>query len=1011
MKSGRGKAKGVEILIAEDSPTQAEQLQALLEQQGYTVVAASNGRQTLAAARRRKPTLIISDIMMPELDGYELCRAIKSDETLKDVPVVLVTTLSDPKDVLRGLECGADNFIRKPYDESDLVTRIEYLLLNLELRKTQKTRAGLEIRLGGRNHFIASDRQQILDLLISTYEQAVLINNELKRREQELAQSNEALERLYGIAERAEAKLLDITNNVPGAMYQLRIHPDGTNRFEFLSAGFEPLRGIDRETALQDAGKVWETVLEEDRPALDRAGQIAVRNLSPIQHDFRIKLPGGATRWLRTLGSHRREADGSIVRSGHWSDITEQKRLEEQLLEAKQLLSDVTNGLPGVVYQYWLDPQGNAGLHFISAGVRTLFGFDREVVLRNVNVVFDQMVAEDATAMRSAIRDSARALSPFRFEFRMRQPEGGIRWHSVHAIPQPKANGTVVWNGYWTDITERKALERSLQQAKEAADAANRAKSAFLATMSHEIRTPMNGILGMLELLSTTPLESEQRAMLALVRESGQSLQRIVDDILDFSKIEAGKLDILPEVTSIRRLVESVSHFYSGAASNKGLPLTHSVDRAIGPAHQVDSLRLRQILSNLVSNAVKFTTTGRIKISATLLQSDDSVDHVRFSVEDTGIGISKKDQARLFEPFTQARAGGPVAGTGLGLAISRRLAALMGGSIEMHSELGRGTTVLLTLGLPKADPGQLPQAKPGAAPDPAPAIIVPRGRVPSVAQAEAEGTLVLIVDDHPTNRLVLKSQLSALGYATVTAQHGIEALKLMKSHRVGLIITDCNMPEMNGYDLARRVRKRELEQSASRIPIIAFTANALPSEAEACFAAGMDEYLAKPVSIAQLQEKLQKLLPLGKAETPAAADSSGTVINAAPQRQGQPPIDSSVLARITDGDTDTERKILEDFWRVTDADLDAVKQAVSRRDMPQVLHMSHRILGASRLLGAGALAQACEPLERAGRAGDWMAVEAGLEGLLREAARLKAHLDDQPPRRRRKKRGDRSAHG
>ena len=201
MQSKRNRNSSVEILIAEDSSTQAEQLKHTLEEHGYTVTVTANGRQALAAAHKRKPTLIVSDIVMPELDGYGLCKAVKSDDRLKDVPIVLLTTLADSLDVIRGLECGADNFIRKPYEGNYLLSRIDYLLMNMELRKSQKMQMGVEINLNGQRHFITAERQQILDLLISTYEQATHINKELKAREGELAHSNQVLNGLYRISE------------------------------------------------------------------------------------------------------------------------------------------------------------------------------------------------------------------------------------------------------------------------------------------------------------------------------------------------------------------------------------------------------------------------------------------------------------------------------------------------------------------------------------------------------------------------------------------------------------------------------------------------------------------------------------------------------------------------------------------------------------------------------------------------------------------------------------------
>jgi len=200
-KSAESTTQTVEVLVAEDSPTQAQRLQHILEQQGYHVTVTANGRQALEAARQRKPTIVISDVVMPEMDGHALCRAIKSDEKLRDTPVVLVTTLSDSQDVVRGLECGADNFIRKPYDERDLLSRIDYLLMSIELRRTQKIQTGVEINLGGRRHFITSERQQILDLLISTYEEAVHLARKLKERENALAHSNKSLAAMFSIAE------------------------------------------------------------------------------------------------------------------------------------------------------------------------------------------------------------------------------------------------------------------------------------------------------------------------------------------------------------------------------------------------------------------------------------------------------------------------------------------------------------------------------------------------------------------------------------------------------------------------------------------------------------------------------------------------------------------------------------------------------------------------------------------------------------------------------------------
>ncbi|MCX7173336.1 MAG: ATP-binding protein [Proteobacteria bacterium] len=524
------------------------------------------------------------------------------------------------------------------------------------------------------------------------------------------------------------------------------------------------------------------------------------------------------------------------------------------------------------------------------------------------------------------------------------------------------------------DVTERKHLDHALEEAKEAAEDSNRAKSVFLSTMSHEIRTPMNGVLGMLELLSLTKLDAAQRATLEVVRESGTSLQRIIDDILDFSKIEAGKLEVRPEAASISKALEAVRNIYSGNASSKGVLLKCSVDPKISPALIVDPLRLRQILNNLVSNALKFTDKGHIEINAELMNRVGGEDKVRFSVRDTGIGISPDNQARLFKPFVQVgdEKTHNSGGTGLGLTICQRLAKLMGGSIKMGSELGAGTTMILELSLPIADPKSLVESDPDGDKNRLSSSTRTRRKAPDIAQARAEGSLVLLVDDHPTNRSLLLRQVNMLGYAAECAEDGVKALAQWKSGRFGIVITDCNMPEMNGYELARAIRDIERGNGGKHTPVVACTAIAFEGEAENCFNAGMDDYLAKPVGLMDLAKKLDQWLPLPLSITP---------------------VDRSVLAAITGGDAAVEHEILMEFRRINDNDAAMLKLAVSDHDIKRVTHASHRIKGASGTVGATALAAICARLESSGRAGDWKAIEAGMEEFHRELDSLNAHCE------------------
>ncbi len=403
------------------------------------------------------------------------------------------------------------------------------------------------------------------------------------------------------------------------------------------------------------------------------------------------------------------------------------------------------------------------------------------------------------------------------------------------------------------------ATERT-QKMAETALVATKAKSEFLANMSHEIRTPMNGVIGMINLLSDTPLSSEQREFAGVIKVSAEALLCIINDILDFSKIEAGKMSLEKVDFDLAETVKDSIKLLEPRAQAKGITLTHSLGSEVGALLVGDPSRLRQILLNLLGNAIKFTEKGGVSLEIKQLGGTDKEAHLCFTVRDSGIGLSAESQQKLFQSFSQAdtSTSRKFGGTGLGLAICRKLVELMGGSINVSSTLGQGSTFwfILPYGKQKSQRNDLAGGE-GFSP-----LKFSNGSHAGSIFALPRDTRILLAEDNRINQVVGVKQLKKLGYTNVDiANNGVEAVEAWKRLNHEVILMDCQMPELDGYEAARKIRELETGQALPHTQIIAMTASVMPEDRELCLAAGMDDFISKPVNENDLKNKLEQAAP------------------------------------------------------------------------------------------------------------------------------------------------------
>jgi PAS domain S-box-containing protein len=802
------------VLVVEDSPTQAEELRLLLEEGGYAVAVAADGLEGLARARAERPDVIISDVLMPEMDGYAFCAALKADSTLKEIPVLLVTILSGIDDIVRALECGADNVIRKPYEGGHLVSRIRYVLANRELRELERTRMAMEIVVDGRRHFINAERWQTLDLLISSYEEAVRLNKELSARQNELERSKEFLQGLYRIAEglNREASEQEIAETVvaralelPGIQAGWMSLREGASGFRLAAAkGLPPALlsagALEGDCACRRgllAGELDDTtnILECERLQKARAGTRGLRCHASIPlwvgdrtlGVLNLAAPGTGLftdedlKILHGVGNQVAIALERVRLLGRLEEETRRRTaaLEREVVERE--LAEKTGARQIAILEATSDfvamSHADGRVTYYNRAARRLLGIGEEEDISAIRIAethpewAGRIVMNEAipAAIREGIwsgetallsRDG-REIPVLQVIIAHKSPEGSVEFLSTIA----------------RDITQWKRAEEAVRRSEKLAD-----MGMLLAGVAHELNNPLTVVTGRANLLRQAYAGEPLAAQVEQIAQAAERCARIVRNFLALARQHPPERREVQLNQVVREALELLTYPLRVENVEIVVDLADDLPPLWGDVHQ-----LHQVVVNLVSNAhqAMHQVSGPRRLSLST-RSDPQRGYVHLEVADTGPGIPPEIRASIFEPFFTTKPTGQ--GTGLGLSLCRGIVENHGGLIRVESEPGQGAAFLveLPLGVAAGTEAQ------------------PEG---SVSSSTFGGKAVLVVDDEPEITSLLADLLAAHGCLVETASNGVEALATIRDRVFDVILSDLRMPELDGPGLYRAIER------------------------------------------------------------------------------------------------------------------------------------------------------------------------------------------------------------
>ena len=652
-----------------------------------------------------------------------------------------------------------------------------------------------------------------------------------------------AAEKQLDLVRRELANANNILSSIIGNMTDWAWEVDINGRYTFCSPQVERFLGYSAAEMLGTTP--FDRMPPEEAERVSALFTEIALNREPIKklENWNIHKDGRRV-LLSTSGFPNLDGAGNLLGyRGVDTDITEERRREFELLKLSRAVeqspvSIVITDVAGYI-------------EFVNPKFSELTGYTaKEAIGRNPRVL------KSGNTPKSTYKDLWETITSgniWKGEFHNRSKDGSLFWEHATISPLRDSAGAIThYIAVKENITEKKIIMEQLVHAKEQAEAATRAKGDFLATMSHEIRTPMNGVIGMTGILLNTELDEQQRLYAETVSRSGEHLLTLINDILDFSKIESGKMDLELLNFDLWQTLEETSLQFAQRANEAGLKLICRIKPGVPQYLKGDPGRVRQILTNLIGNALKFTGhDGAVSLNASLAEEQDDCPTVRFEINDTGIGIQQSRLTAIFEPFTQANGSTTrkYGGTGLGLAICKQLAELMGGEIGVTSEEGRGSTFWFTTRFERCTGSEVEQ-------------LVQRSNMQAaVASSSANrNARILLAEDNIINQKVAQGILNQLGFKCDVVANGEEAVQALEMIDYDLVLMDCQMPDMNGFEAAAMIRSPDSEVCNHDVPIIAMTANAMKGDREKCLASGMNDYLSKPVKNSELAEMLDRWL-------------------------------------------------------------------------------------------------------------------------------------------------------